>query len=230
MDFKTVDLHHELLKEKRRVPSTDLVSEAKEILAQGLEDDLAIASRIGLSSPRIWKQIDKLDPSRIYTLQQIKNLCIKFRLRFLDASLFKGDIPAEAVHKIKQLEKEFGFKLEGFKVIAPKRLFKLSDKDSDPILFLQLSENRFYFIHKWGGDLHRLRSMLAFPLRNVETLFCSLAILALLFSLAVPTPNTTLFVFLLVHSFIAICGMACLIIMTLRENFSDTEWDSQFFS
>lgn len=230
MEFNTVDLHRELQKEKQKNPEHDLIAKARQILDEGLDNDLAIAERIGISSPKIWENIQELDERRIYDLKQIKRLCIKFRLRFLDAKYFKGELPYEAIQEIKAIEKSLGTKLEGFKIIAPKSLFKLSDKDSDPILFLQLSENKFYFIHKWGGEINRFRSTLAYPLRSFETLFVSLAILALLFSIAVPTPNTTLFIFLVVHSFIAICGMACLVIMTLRENFSDAEWDSQFFS
>lgn len=226
MDLNTVDLYQELKKEKR---SLNPEEEAKEILNKAFIEDLNLYSRNSGAVPDK-KLLEKLQAENIYDLESIRSLCIKFRLRFLDAELYKGEIPYEATQKVKDLERELGCRLNNFKIIAPKELFKLTDKDSDPILMVQLTKNKFYFIHKWGGEINRFRKALAYPLRNFETMFITLAAIALLFSIAVPTPNTTLFIFLVVHSFIAICGMACLVIMTFRENFSDTEWDSQYFS
>ena len=48
--------------------------------------------------------LDKLESSRVYHISQIKKTCIDFRLRFLDATLFKGDFPVEAVAQIKSIE------------------------------------------------------------------------------------------------------------------------------
>lgn len=227
MDLNTVDLHKELQKEKKAFQP---VLEAQQILDEAYTVDINLLQRIKGNSNGEDSFFHELEEENIYDIRTIRSLCIKYRLRFLDAALYKGEIPFEAIQKIKELEKEWGCKLNNFKIIAPKELFKLKDKDSDPILMVQLSNNKFYFIHKWGGEINRLRKTLAYPLRSFETMFLTLAVLALLFSIVVPTPNTTLFIFLVVHSFIAICGMACLVIMTLRENFSDTEWNSQFFS
>ena len=43
------------------------------------------------------------EEEKIYTLEQIKKLCIKYRLRFLDSKVFKGDFPHEAILKIKAI-------------------------------------------------------------------------------------------------------------------------------
>lgn len=231
MEFNTVDLHKELQKERKKNPSESVIEEANRLIKNEFDLENSINTKIKeLNNDLYYKVNAKLDSDRIFTIDQIRAVCIKYRLRFLDSGLFKNEIPKEAIFEVKRLEKEWDFKTENFKIIAPKKLFTLTDKDSDPILFVPIGENKFYFIHKWGGELNRLRSTLAYPLRNVETLFVTLAVLATVFSALIPTDNTTTFIFLAVHSFIALCGLACLIIMTLHENFSDREWDSKYFN
>ena len=52
-----------------------------------------------------------LESSKIYHIDEIKQICIDYRLRFLDTSYFKGSIPAEALSKIKSLEKEHNLEI-----------------------------------------------------------------------------------------------------------------------
>ena len=66
---------------------------------------------------------DKLETQRIFHLNQIRKVCIDYRLRFLDLKYFKGNIPKEGIDKITQLEKEHQTSLEGFKIMAPSVLF-----------------------------------------------------------------------------------------------------------
>lgn len=230
MNIKSVDLHEELKRIQKKHPSEGIIEEVQQLLNQEHDRERKIVDTLGNGSDGKLIDEDLLDESQIFSLEQIQKLCIKYRLRFLDSKHFKGEIPYEAIQKIKGLESELNTDLKGFKIIAPKELFKLTDKDSDPILMLPLKNNRFYFIHKWGGEISSLRSLLAFPMRNLMSMFWFLFGVAVLFSLAIPTPSWDVFAFLVVHSFIAICGMACMIIFTMRENFSTEEWDSKFFS
>ena len=48
--------------------------------------------------------IDLLNSDKIYHTKEIKQICIDYRLRFLDTKYFKGTIPAEGLSKIKALE------------------------------------------------------------------------------------------------------------------------------
>lgn len=230
MNFKTVDLEKELHKQKKREEKKPLLNEVKELLEVAKHEDERVTTNLQSSFSQTVKNQHLLDSSKVFTQTQIRKLCIKYRLRFLDSSVFKGEIPYEAIAKIKQLEKELSQPLKNFKVIAPKELFKLEDKDSDPLLFLELANGRYYLIHKWGGELNRFRSLLAFPLRDFMSMFWFLLGVAVLFSWIIPTPSWHVFLFLIVHSFIAVCGLACMIVMSLRENFSSTEWDSQYLS
>ena len=227
MNFNTVDLYRELKKVRQK---QGVVEEANELLKADREKSIALHNRIksGRENGDLTFNTDFSD--NIYTLEQIKEICICYRLRFLDAKRYKGEIPAEAISKIKELEKRTGKVFSSFKIIAPKKLFELDDKDSDPLLFVQLSDNKYYFIHKWGGEVNRFRSALAYPFRSFMHMFGFIAILAFIFSSLIPTSSSIIFAFLFVHSFIAMCGMACLIIFSMRENFSDIEWNSKFLS
>jgi hypothetical protein len=230
MNINNVDLHEQLKKIQKKHPADSILEEVKGILEQDEARERRIAKAIEGDSQDQLIDESKLNKEHIFTIEQIEKLCIKYRLRFLDSKHFRSEIPYEAIQKVKALEKRLGIDLKGFKIIAPKELFKLTDKDSDPILMLPLKNGRFYFIHKWGGEISSLRALLAFPMRNFMSMFWFLAALAVLFSWAVPTPSWDVFIFLVVHSFIAICGMACMIIFTVRENFSNEEWNSKYFS
>lgn len=229
MNINKVDLVKELQKAKKK-EKPELLSEVNDLLQKEANRDESIFNTLRKKpiDGLIYK--DDLGDDNLFSLEQIKNICIKYRLRFLDSSVFKGEIPYEAIAKIKALERQFNRPLNNFKIVAPKELFHLEDKDSDPLLFLKVDENTYYFIHKWGGELNRFRSLLAFPLRNFMSMFWFLMGVAFIFSLAVPTPDWGMFAFLFVHSFIAICGLACMIVFTLRENFSNVEWDSKYLS
>jgi hypothetical protein len=79
---------------------------------------------------------DQLESHKIFHLDQIKQVCINYRLRFLDLKYFKGNIPKEGIEKITQLEKEHQTSLEGFKIMAPSVLFRLKKQMILYFLFL----------------------------------------------------------------------------------------------
>ena len=86
--------------------------------------------------------IDRLATERIYHLDTIRDICIDYRLRFLDLKYFKNDLPQEAFDKIAALETEHNTTLTGFKVKAPSKLFRLKNTD-DPLLFVPLGNDYF---------------------------------------------------------------------------------------
>ena len=70
-----------------------------------------------------------LDPERIFSLRSINELCVRYRLRFLDGGLYKGDVPAQAVQAVRVLERRAGDPIVSYKVMAPADRFKLCDSD-----------------------------------------------------------------------------------------------------
>ena len=126
--------------------------------------------------------IDKIDANAIFHISQIEKICGDYRLRFLDTKYFKGDYPQEVISKINHLEKQHETVLDGFKIIAPSKLFTLNDAD-DPLLFAPMGNNYFYLIHKWGTDLHPFRKIKYWSIKNVENLGISIFIVSFLATL-----------------------------------------------
>ena len=121
---------------------------------------------------------DKLDRDRIFHIDSIKKLCIKYRLRFLDTKLFKGTYPDELFNIIPALEIKHNSQFKNFKIIAPSKLFILKSRE-DPLLFVPIGNNYYYLIHKWGRDLKTYRKFLFWPLKNLNTLIYTSIFLSL---------------------------------------------------
>ena len=113
--------------------------------------------------------LDKFDSKDIYHISNIKDICIDYRLRFLDLKYFKNDLPQEAFDKIAALKVAHNTTLSGFKIMAPSKLFRLKDTD-DPLLFIPIGNDYFYLIHQWGDNLHPFRKALVWPFKNIWNL------------------------------------------------------------
>ena len=91
---------------------------------------------------------DQLETNRIFHRDAIKKICIDYRLRFLNLSYFKSDVPVEAIERIKALEKSHKTEVKHMKIVAPSKLFRLKNAD-DPLLFVPIGNDYYYLIHKW---------------------------------------------------------------------------------
>src|SRR5690606_5897121 len=82
------------------------VKEAKFILSEEFLLEHGILENLtSKNKPGDYPEKSLLQQDRIYNLNDIKRVCIKYRLRFLDTSYFKGEFPYEAISEIKKLEK-----------------------------------------------------------------------------------------------------------------------------
>ena len=233
--FERINIAEELIKEKKK----SLLDEANSLLNSEFMKDEDILKRIQFFDfDQDDKQVLNIISENVFTSEQIKNIAIKYRLRFLDSKLFKGEIPYEAILKVKELEKKHKVKFSEFKILAPASLFKLEDRNKDPLLFASVSSPNgggqegaaFLLIHKWGNDLNGFRKVLTFPLRTIKNFVLTFLALSLLITLAVPVDyNTRMFVFLLSNLFF-ISTFAHIGYMRLNHNFSEFEWDSKFIN
>jgi len=179
--------------------------------------------------------VDFIEAKRVYHISQIKEVCITFRLRFLDASLFKGTFPIEAVDAIKQLEKIHQTTLTDLKIIAPARLFKLENAD-DPLLFAPMGNGYYYLIHQWGNDLHPFRKWIMWPLKNVINMSLAALVVSFLLSFFVPlnlfTPNPSLVDFFLIFFFIfkSVAAMVIYYTFARGKNVSKAIWNSKYYN
>ena len=228
--FKGVNIYEELVKEK--IPSDEsLLREASMILQKGKIIDEEIANRLSASASLHKKEYPiSGNEQTIFAVEQIKSVCLKYRLRFLDSKFFKGAIPYEAILKIKEIERRHGSKFNEFKILAPARLFKLEDRNKDPLLFANLGNGKYLLIHKWGTDMSRMRKLLAFPLRTIRTFIFTLLSLSLLIAAAIPAGYAVrMFIFLFSNLFF-LSLFAHVGYLRLNQNFSEFEWDSKFVS
>ena len=131
--LKKTNIEEKLERLKKKKYSEEKILKAVKTI---LENDNKIEDRIldtitnGTSINYNSFDFDLLETKHIYHIEQIKEICVDYRLRFLDSKYFKGKLPYEALSKIKALEKAHHTKLKGFKIIAPSKLFKLEKNDN----------------------------------------------------------------------------------------------------
>lgn len=178
---------------------------------------------------------DLLETDKIFHRSQIRKICINYRLRFLSSSLFKGELPSEAISAIKELEKIHATRLKNFSIIAPAEFFRLENAD-DPMLFAPIGNDYFYLIHKWGRDMHPFRKLMKWPFRNLENLIIfsffasfvlSFGIRELFFSRYTETSE---FLVIFMYTFKSVIGLIFFYGIALGKNFSSGNWDSKFYN
>ena len=178
---------------------------------------------------------DELESDRIFHIGQIKDICIDYRLRFLNSKYFKGQIPKEAFEEIERLEQLHRTELNGFKIMAPSKLFKLEDKD-DPLLFAPIGNGYFYLIHKWGNDLVPLRKALVWPFKNIVNLALTTLVISFFATLMVPSglfsKTNTAAEFWMIFFFMFKCIGAIVIYygFAMGKNFNPVIWNSKYYN
>lgn len=166
--------------------STAFLEAVRGILEEEQKTDDVLRAMVLSSRGDRPNSITGLDLDRVHHEDAIRKVCIKYRLRFLESGLFKGGIPLQAVHELRQLEARASAPLAGFRIMAPSSHFRLCDAEGDPLLFVPLGNGLFYLVHQWGGDLAWHRAVLNWPLRTVYHLTATVLLLAALLALVVP--------------------------------------------
>ncbi|MBP8824546.1 MAG: hypothetical protein KBH07_12970 [Flavobacteriales bacterium] len=164
-----------------------VMQETYSILEQEEKQDQLVRAAIHASLKHRRNQLDGLDPERMFGLEDIRRTCIKYRLRFLPSGRYKGRLPAQAVQAVRHLEHEMGKPVHGFMMLAPAQRFQLCDSDADPVLFIPLSNGSYYLLHRWGRDMHPLRAVLGWPVRNWAHLVGTVTVFAVVLAALLPT-------------------------------------------
>ncbi len=219
-----------------RTSPKDILQEVMDVLRKNTEEREAIIETLN-SESRGENDFDPelLDGEKIYHLSDIKALCITYRLRFLDSHFFKGEIPEEAISKIRMLERDHRTSLSGFKIVAPAKLLKLENAD-DPLLFAPLGNDYFYLVHKWGNDLHPFRKLLMWPYKNFENLVFTVFLLSMVLTALTPmklfTSEVTMQEYFLMFLFMfkSVGGIVLFYGFAKGKNFNGAIWDSKFYN
>jgi len=126
-------------------------------------------------------ELEKLENSydgRVYTIGQIKELCLDYNLRFLSSRHFTGTFDVEVAGKIIEFSKktntptdEWSLK-HSFFIMAPEDMFSLRDekyitkKQLDPAIFYKIDDNHYKLVHKWGDDFTVFRLLMGYRFRS----------------------------------------------------------------
>jgi len=179
---------------------------------------------------------DKIDSNRLFHIDQIRKICIDYRLRFLDFNFFKGGVPDEAYTKLKEFELNHPDLDLNIKMMAPTKLFKLENYD-DPLMFVSLGNNYYYMIHKWGNDMSYFRKLFMWPFKNIYNILIYIAIISLLFTSFVPdgiffyknNPEIQFFVVFL-FMFKSLAAIFIYFGFAMGKNFNENIWNSKFYN
>lgn len=224
-------------KAKDKAKKGNLLKEVGKILDRLDRHHERIASNLSHTGHSIINpfHFDILDTKRIYHIDQIKKVCIDYRLRFLDSKYFKGNMPNEALAAIRQLEVDHDMEIKGFKIMAPSKLFKLEDKD-DPLLFAPIGNDYYYLVHTWGNDLHPLRKLMMWPFKNVANFTFLLFIASFFATLLIPSglfsksDSVAEFGILFFFTFKSVVAVAIFYGFALGKNFSPAIWNSKYYN
>jgi hypothetical protein len=234
--FTPVNILEKLREEELSSP----LDAAQKILAAENNKDNEILSRIRTSTGK--SVSEETINAEVFSLNTIQKICEDYRLRFLPSKYYKGEIPYEALIRIKEIERTNGTPIKDFMMIAPADLFDLKDEYEDPVLLAPLGDGKFLFIHKWGSDLKWYRKLLYFPIRNFETYLVTLLTLTLMLTFIIPSSwlvrdaglyNDSAFYYRMM--FFGSCITWLFVIsfyygFVSRKNFSRSDWDNVYFN
>lgn len=236
--FSRTNIEKQLLYYRsKRIDEQVVMEEVQRIFSENTRQREEIRSTLTEKSAEVANELDfdLLDSAHIFHIEDIKTLCITYRLRFLDSHYFKGTFPEAAISEIRNLEKQHGISLKNFKIVAPAKLLKLENAD-DPLLFAPMGNDYFYLIHKWGRDLHPFRKLLMWPYRNFDNLVFTVIALSIFLTAIAPmrwlTPNAGIgeYIFLAFFIFIGMGGMVILYGFSKGKNFNNAIWNSKYYN
>ena len=237
MFLKPVNIQKRLVTERDKlIQDEDIINWVQSIFKEPKNTNKSVLERLSESPVKgsvNTFDLDKLDSSAVFHISHIEKICINYRLRFLDTKYFKATYPDTVIEKISHLEKKHQTVLDGFKIIAPSKLFRL-DKADDPLLFAPMGNGYYYLIHKWGTDLHPLRRMKYWSIKNVENLGITIFVISFIFSLL--TKDLILgnghhigHLFMLFLFYVkGVLGMLFLFGASSGKNFSQYSWLSKY--
>ena len=221
----------------KRISPEDIMLEVSKLLEENAKERESISNKLKSASDEGNSfNLDLLETDKIFYIEDIKKLCITYRLRFLGARYFKGEMPEEAISKIRQLEREHNTSLTGFKIVAPAKRLKLENAD-DPLLFAPLGNNYFYLVHKWGNDLHPFRKLLMWPYKNFENLVFTVLLLSMVLTAMTPMQLFTRgevtmqeYFLMFLFMFKAVGGIVLYYGFAKGKNFNGAIWDSRYYN
>ena len=236
--FQSVKIVSELERERKKLLKKDglVIQQVNQILQESQYSEKNILRNLK-SYNRTFDFLDEegLDRNKLFSLNEIRKICIQYNLRFLDSQKFRGKFPTEAIEAIQEISKNRKKPLENFKVLGPIEVFRKNNKDADPMLFAETNRGNFYLVHQWGHRVPWYSKLANFPFRSIETLVGTLGGICLILSLITPQHwimDTTKIEYwdahriaLFFHLFIVIGALTAFLMISFYGGFTSVKWD-----
>lgn len=144
---------------------------------------------------RVPPEREKLVMEGQVTTDYIRELAVKYRMRYVPIGRFRGRVPAALAQQMKAFEERKETTDVGqvdYYILAPKSMLFLDEvQDTDPIVFAAEMEyngngrgrdvftGRHFIVHRWGSDMSFLRKVLVLPMRDPLTIIYTTVVLTL---------------------------------------------------
>ena len=120
----------------------------------------------------------------IVHIDEIREVCVKYKLRFLPSSYYADKVDSQLAGVVKHYCTKHNISASAlnFKVLAVAKSFKLekvtgqtwmaalADSLKDPILFHDIGNGYYRIVHAWGSDFTFLRRLKAYPYQSKTTM------------------------------------------------------------
>lgn len=236
MLLSRTNIHDKLLRERSKSEKEqDILAQVQQVFEKDSFRESGILKILNGSSEAGYNEFnfDLLETKNIFHIKQIEKICVDYRLRFLDTKYFKGKYPQQALDNIKYLENTHNTELDGYKIIAPSKMFVL-EKADDPLLFAPMGNGYYYLIHKWGNDLNPFRKQWAWSFKSLENLIIAVVVVSLIATLLTPdglfTKNQDFSQDIMVFFFMfkSIGAVVLYYTFALGKNFNKAIWNSKY--
>lgn len=237
-----MDLYKELifLREKNvEFQQNALLSEAYSILKGDVFDNKLSGFNTTILNPEPLIISDqKLNAEKIFSERDIKNCCVKYSLRFLNSKIYKSELPYDAHIKKTAFEIETGQTLN-FMMLTESSNFRSPYPNTQQLLFADIGNGEYYFIHQWGREYTPYRKLASLPYRNIEYLFIYIFLLSLILTVVTPTafittkPNIDyLSMIRMAYFFWCVIFLSAIFtyyIIGIRKGLNNSIWDNSAF-
>ena len=222
-------------RENQKEDPESLMDEVNRILQRDLFSEKKILKHLkAYNENRNLLDEESLDHNLVFSLTEIRSLCTRYRLRFLDSEHYKPEIPFPALSAINELNEKQHKELKHFKVLGTRNAI-LGKSQEEVCLLCKTGYDNYYLIHRWGKPLSRMRGFWCWPLRGFEHLFITISLVTLIITLSLPTGLISLdenigywtgfrlaaYFHLLIFNF----GVTAYVTFAFNKNFSSSVWN-----
>lgn len=237
--MNVLDIYQDLKSEKAKNIDLqqDLLLKDVYSILNGIKKKNHISIENNSSGINLEKKVN-LKATRIFSISDIKNVCINSRLRFLPLAFYKSTLPYDVHIKCAAFEIEMGASVT-FKILTESQNFKAAYPNSQHLIFADLGYGEFYLIAKWGNEYSKYRKLMTFPFRNSEIYLLSIFAMAFLFALTIPTRFLTTdpavgYFSMIRFAFYFWCvifltAVSTYYVIGIRKNLNSGEWNNSSF-